>query len=222
VGFAKRHRAVAVIDTLERGRAAGPDRQVLRNQLLSAPWCWPLTTHPAISFAMEVAGVKDSPTITPGICAGVTVWDESTVTLWRLESGPNVTGEGATLDEVAQRAWKDVGCAIPRSVPLLWDSVARTSSFEPRACRIDSWSPDATSVREQMIEGPSFGLSFALLLASRLLDTPVPEDIIASAAVNADGEVRPVNDERDDPRRPNLYRRPNGTTLTFSGPVRKG
>jgi hypothetical protein len=74
-----------VNNTLKRRRAAGPDRQVLKHQLLSAPWFWPPATDLAtMSFATQVAGVKGPPPITPGVCAGVTVWDESTVTLWRL------------------------------------------------------------------------------------------------------------------------------------------
>jgi len=181
-----------VIDTLERRHAAGPDRDLLRQQLLIAPWCWPRDDDISMPFAIETSGLERPPTLPPGVCLAVTLWNESSVTLWRLEAGPDAPSSDIAFDNTARRSWSDSSLAIPRSVPVLWESIADVTRFEPRAYRIDSWSTIGTAVREHTIEGPSFGLSFSLLLASRLFDIPVPPDTIASAEVTADGEVKQI------------------------------
>ena len=44
-----------------------------------------------------------------------------------------------------------------------------------------------------MLDGPSFGLTFFLLLTSTVLDVPLPDEVVASAEIDDRGRIGPVD-----------------------------
>jgi hypothetical protein len=75
---------------------------------------------------------------------------------------------------------------VPRALPALVEPSAL--EMDPAgARRAVLGSPDPGA-----LDGPSFGLSICLAFASRLLDEPVPADLVALARLDEAGRCRPV------------------------------
>jgi hypothetical protein len=77
-------------------------------------------------------------------------------------------------------------------VPVLWESVSAATQQEPIFRRIESWAQSGTAVIEPAIEGPSFGLTFALILVSHVFNISLPTDVASSAALDPDGVIQDV------------------------------
>jgi hypothetical protein len=182
-----------VIPSLERGRVPKFQRPDLARQLRLAPWCWPPEGHPRLAFAQEISASEVPIGLSPGIAPGVTVWREQAVTLWRVEIDDGSVRSEATLSADARQAWENAGCALPRSVPVLWESVRATTQRSPVLSRIESFAHSGTAILESAIDGPSFGLTFGLVLSSRVFGLPLPADLAASAALDANGRVQSVD-----------------------------
>lgn len=120
-----------------------------------------------------------------------------TVTLWRFECGASHTR--ASVDLVpfgpdAQASWRSAALALPRSVPVLWRSVHHASRDMPRAAVLDSYlSTPGFEERDRVLDGPSFGLTFLLLLTAAALDVALPDDIVASAQIDDRGRIGAVD-----------------------------
>lgn len=157
----------------------------------AGPWCWP----PADTIAWEthVAQRGSPPPARPGHVAAVTVRGQTT-TLWHLQGGRPGAGASVALGADARASWRAAGIALPRSLPVLWRSVHEAALEPPVVRRLRAWM-DAPGFeqRDAVVDGPSFGLAFFLLLASSALDCAVPGDVIASAAIDAYGRLSAVD-----------------------------
>lgn len=120
-----------------------------------------------------------------------------TVALWRLECGPPPAlpiADSIPFGPDAQASWRAAALALPRSVPVLWRSVHHAARELPRATLLDSHLPaPGFEERDRVLDGPSFGLTFFLLLTSIVLDQPLPDDVVASAVIDDRGHIGPVD-----------------------------
>ncbi len=173
--------------------AATPPRRARDEAALAAgPWCWP----PADILGLESERSADEdnpPTPRPGHVAAVTVRGRTT-TLWHLHLAPHRAARSTVLGADARASWRSAGIALPRSLPVLWRSVHEATQEMPVIQRLRT-SIDAPGFEERdaVVDGPSFGLAFFLLLASSVLDCAVPGDVIASAAIDAYGRLHGVD-----------------------------
>ena len=154
----------------------------------AGPWCWP---RDGDRLRQAIARRGDVPVPAPGSIAAITVQHE-TVVLWHVARG-RPGGTSATLGTALRRSWRDAGIAVPRGLPVLWNSMHDATRRAPDITYLASirQSPGVPDLRYP-IDGPSFGLAFCLSLASTVLDCPLPGDLVASAAVDAAGNVGPV------------------------------
>jgi hypothetical protein len=133
----------------------------------------------------------DVPAPRIGSIAAVTVQSD-TVVLWHVAQG-RPGGTGATLGPAIRASWRDAGIAVPRGLPVLWTSMHDATARSPDiTCLASIRSTSGVPDLRYPIDGPSFGLAFCLGLASSVLDCPLPGDIVASATVDAAGNVGPV------------------------------
>lgn len=159
--------------------------------LEAGPWCWPRTD--TIAFETQLAVHGSPPAPRPGHVAAVTVRGRTT-TLWHLHLSQRWPATGTALGSEARASWRSAGIALPRSLPVLWRSVHDAARDTPVIERLRA-SIDGTGFEERdaVVDGPSFGLAFFLLLASSVLDSAVPGDVIASAAIDAYGRLHGVD-----------------------------
>lgn len=161
-----------------------------RAALQAGPWCWPRPD--TIAYASHVSTLGEPPAPRPGHVAAITVRGLTT-TLWHLQPGggaPTTTALGTD----ACASWNNAGMALPRALPVLWRSVHDATRALPvvRRLRATLAAPGFED-REALVDGPSFGLAFFLLLASSVLECAVPGDVLASAGIDAFGRLLPVD-----------------------------
>jgi len=123
-------------------------------------------------------------------------WRPDAIELWRFdvaEHGLAAGGEDAAMKGDAVRAFSAAATALERRLPFSLLAVTRLRQRQLRArlAGVVSTAPSATALG--VLDGPSFGLSFALAVASQVLGQPVHEDVIASACIDDDGRLRPVD-----------------------------
>ena len=120
-----------------------------------------------------------------------------TVTLWQFACTPAPAApavDAIPLGPDAQASWRAAALALPRSVPVLWRSVHHASRDLPRATLLASHlAAPGFEERDRVLDGPSFGLTFFLLLTSVVLDVPLPDEVVASAEIDERGRIGPVD-----------------------------
>jgi hypothetical protein len=171
-----------------------------RRVLLTAPWCWPPPQSRGRDLLVESLGPV--PALPAGRAPAVTVRGD-TVTLWCLDADTrtdavpygDAPGFGRLpLGPDARVSWRAAALALTRSLPVPWRSVHDASRALPVGTFLRSHLDGARlEERQRVLDGPSFGLAFFLLLASRVLDLPLPDDVIAIAGVDERGHVLPVD-----------------------------
>ena len=172
--------------------AAGPiEREELRRQLRAGPWCWPPESDERrMAWAETIAG--GVPPATSGRALGVAVSGRASI-LWALELGRGPTAQDsrhrAVLGPDAMGAWRTAVALLPGALPVLWRSISQLA--EPGPTVIQLAASDEAAYR-RVVDGPSFGLTFSLLLASAIFDIPLPGDLAASAELLPDGTAGPV------------------------------
>jgi hypothetical protein len=163
-------------------------------RLQSGPWAWPLKSEPTrFARAREVVP-EGPPPVVPGRGLLVTVNDHGS-SLWALSVDDLATTESSkALGRKAKEVWNIAAAALPRSLPLLWSSVAEARRGSLSAVRLITL-PEAghQAAEKNLLDGPSFGLSFVLVLASRVFQRPLPEDVVASGEIDASGRVHRVD-----------------------------
>lgn len=162
----------------------------LREALRVGPWCWPREEDPALAHAQWATGCSQPPAPASRSVLAVTLNGRSG-NLWML-GGPGSSPTHTVFGPEASGAWENAICALPRSLPMLWASI-RPHREKPAPWYLGSHAPGLIAVPEATIDGPSVGLAFFLLLASRVLEADCPADVVASATLNASGSVGPVD-----------------------------
>lgn len=186
-----------MIPGLDRPRLDRATRARIALVLAQGPWCWPREGD-ALTRAREIAG-GDCPRGMPGDTLMAAIGD-SGPSLWALHLGREGDGRSgeASFGSRARRAWMDASAALPRSVPVLWDSVSRLGALPMAAFRLAGLPREGkVDTPESVLDGASFGVSFLLAMASWVFRRPLPDELAASAALDPTGEVRPVDGLED-------------------------
>lgn len=163
---------------LQRDRAASDEQSLKR--LLRYAWCWP--RQPGLRARAET--LVQAPAAPDAGESLLLSANGHAGSLWRLvpgDAGPHSAELGKGCREQLQRLQQRVG----RDLPF----VCHLGGFLP-------WSVEPLHVHQQgLLTGPSFGLTFALATASRMLGLTFPPDRVACAVVNDAGHVEPVEPE---------------------------
>ena len=170
-----------------------PDLAELRRQrpssttlahLAAGPWAWPVDDSRGAALARSLsAGSVALVATTP-----------TGVELWRFDAdGPTPSTAAARFLATADAAFDNAAAALESSLPFSFRPVQRLRHRERRAANI-AVVDQVVARPSSTLDGPSFGLGFALALASAALGTAVAADVISSAAVLPDGRLQPVRD----------------------------
>lgn len=180
-----------MLPELERGATDEAGLCRLRTSLAAGPWCWPDPENVrAFDLAVRATGCSSPPPPRVATTIGVTV-DGACGFVWMIDgSSESSATTHAELGDTSRHSWSSAALALPQSVPLLWTSVSSAHSHEPRLVRLGAFlgSPGVEPTC-QVVRGPSFGLAFLLVLASRVFNFPLPGDVVATAAIGQDGSV---------------------------------
>jgi hypothetical protein len=183
-----------MLPELERGATDAAGLTRLRASLEAGPWCWPDSlAKTAYSLAAAATGLDSPPQPKIGVLPGITV-EDSCAYLWLIDGQPDTSVVGdADLGDSCRRAWDAAALALPRSVPLLWTSISAAHATTPRIRLVAArMAGSGVTPACRLVRGPSFGLSFLLVLASRVFRVSLPGDVIASAAITEDGALEGV------------------------------
>lgn len=186
-----------MIPGIGRARIDRATRAELARVLSLGPWCWP-TEEPALGVTAGLLG-HGPPAPIPGD-ALLTAIGDSGPSLWalRIRARTSPRDDTVVFGPRARRSWLDATVALPRSVPVLWDSMAHLGALPLHASRLTGLPRQGmVDAPELVLDGSSFGLSFLLSIASCVFDRPLPTDLVASAAIDPTGRVEPVDGLED-------------------------
>lgn len=180
---------------LRKARLSRFDQRDLRPMLECGPWCWPdpVDTELLERLVRALGLEPPAPRIGQVLLVAVKETDASLFTL-RPDFVDGVASRCLPLGPTAKQAWRTAATAIPSALPVLWRSVDAAQHRSPWATLVLRWpNPGQAAVPDAAIDGDSFGLGMAMAIASMVLGVPVPDDIVASAAVDERGAVSPVD-----------------------------
>lgn len=169
------------------GASNPADRPRLRHVHRIAPWLAPsdgVAATPAPGHTLALA------------CAP----DGGSASLWLLGMEPaRLPGplrDGlAPMEHDSVEAIKNALAAANRAVPFMWTSLdeLRRCFLHPQALRLQVIWHDPIHRPLRPLGGPSLGLSVGLAAISAWLRLPLPSDLLASAALHADGVTSGVS-----------------------------
>lgn len=97
-------------------------------------------------------------------------------------------------------AWLNARAAVPRSLPYFlphpdWRRMHTFPNMQPTGNRYyaDARRHKEAHSMKRPVDGTSFGLAFALSIASRLLDEPLPDDLVGLARCDPQGKLGSVD-----------------------------
>lgn len=162
---------------------------------LAHPCCWP--HEPALRERALVLGFTEPAQPHPGEVWLISVAQPlgSRTSLWKLHRAALAGGRGGVVPVVGLAAESlNLAERIPsRMLPIF-------SSLDPLQRRgrwVASFVAQAGSDLDEVLDGRSFGLSMALAVVSLLIGRAVPGDLLASATLEPDGRVGPVDGLRE-------------------------
>lgn len=181
-----------MLPELARGRADRAARARLRPVLEAGPWCWPAdSASAAAALARDITGLARPPVPAIGTLPGLSV-ERACGFAWVLHTGRPLGG-GPEVGTTTRQSWDAASLALPRSVPLLWQSVNAAHAGALHLLPVGAHLTEPGQAPPcDVVTGPSFGLGLFLLQASIVFRVPLPGDLVASAAVSADGRVGEV------------------------------
>ncbi|BCS35447.1 hypothetical protein TBR22_A46740 [Luteitalea sp. TBR-22] len=182
-----------MLPELVRGRADRAARARLRPVLGIGPWCWPTdAASPAAALARDITGLPSPPAAAIGTIAGLSV-ERTCGFAWILHTGAALR-RGPEVGTTTRQSWDAASLALPRSVPLLWQSVNAAHAGALHLLPVGAHLTEPGQAPPcDVVSGPSFGLALFLLQASLVFRVSLPGDLVASAAVAADGRVEEVD-----------------------------
>lgn len=183
-----------MLPELERGTTDQAGLSRLAVTLKAGPWLWPApTSRAAFDLATRATGLTSPPPPRIGTAVGVTV-AESSGCLWLIDMDGDAGPSDAELGDTSRRSWGCAVRALPRSVPYLWSPVNLFHSQPPIIKKLGTHLTNSgVAANCQLVTGSSFGLAFVLALASKVFRSPLPGDMVASAAIQEDGTVSDVD-----------------------------
>ena len=196
---------------MERRDLATKRHTDIWSMLSAGPWCWPTPENKALrsdlarrltdSGLPEYAGLSKEletdyvPQLHPGVALLLTA-NVTAATLWSLDFRPGQLshpGSATPLDRIAMATLETACRALPRSSPVMLESLWDVQKRWHAARQIVTLHHGGKHVVPQLVlSDQSFGLSFALGLASWMLDCALPSDLAASATINEFGQTGEV------------------------------
>jgi tetratricopeptide (TPR) repeat protein len=171
------------------------DKRAHLEALLGAgPWGWPSQGAAQVQ-ARRLARRREAPRCLVGRSPLVSYLPGASVaTIWVADCEESrLPTPRASLVREALQAWEDAALALPGALPFLWSSLYRVSRQEPAAWELGSvHAKGLLGHAPGALDGRSFGVSFAWLLASQVLGEAPPGDLMGSAAVDAQGRLGEV------------------------------
>jgi len=142
---------------------------------------------------MKSTGFASPPQPEIGVFPGITV-EGNCAYLWMIDGRTDTAISGdADLGDSCRQSWHTAALALPRSVPLLWTSLTAAHATLPRLHLVATcFTGSGVTPTCRVVRGPSFGLAFLLVLASRVFRVRLQGDAVASAAITEDGALEPV------------------------------
>ncbi len=172
------------------GSTRASQRRKLERVLGAGPWCWPEDAEARAWLA--ALGLVCPPAVVVGQVPLVAVGPAGG-SLWSLGGA----GEGCVtvgFGPEAERAWARAGRALARALPVAWRSLRDAVQAMPRATYLgQSVAPHQAERPEPLLDGASFGLAFAMALTSRVTGRALAGDWAASACVDEEGCLGPVD-----------------------------
>jgi len=173
---------------LAPGRLSGAETLRARLALAKGPWAWPREGG-RLARARHLAG-GERPGASAGTALVLTAGDTQR-SAWVLSAdGTEPGSDEAALAQSARRAIERAHRLLAERTRLAWRPLPRLS--EVHLTRLDTVYPTGAIHRTLPVEGDSLGLSTVLALASMLYGQPLPDDIVASAAVDDQGALGQV------------------------------
>ncbi len=161
------------------------DRAIAK-RALHWPWCWP--TDPTQTNNLQRTLSLDQTPPRPGVAPLLAYLDQEHGEVFAIDlSGIHGQLDARPVDDAFNRAWVRALHAVPRTLPVLWDPL--TELITPPAAFLVAYLQPPS---EAPLSGESFGLAFALAIASKVLGAPLPQDVAMTGTVDAYGEVGPV------------------------------
>ena len=159
------------------------------------PWLWPPDWQPqALSDALERAGLQAVPAAPSGAVLLLSAnLEHGSATLSILCPDPPPAADALEVTAITRAAWRTATAAVARSVPVLWRSLHLVERRGPRVRHAGTVAlPGGAGRPPRVLDDESFGLSFALAIASESLGVPCQHRVAASGVVDAGGRVGPV------------------------------
>ena len=180
------------IDAALARRALSAQRVAeLARVLADWPWRWPQDRPGLTAAATHLR--RGPPTLAIGVAPLVTVRGNATE-LWAFDivSNASATPDHVSFDPAVKSLWNDATAAVSASLPAQWELLP-TPPTPPPARFLGLSSPDSGPLsRSHLLTDSSFGLSFALALASRAIGVPLLINVAASATIAGTGALGPV------------------------------
>lgn len=153
---------------------------------MKAPWCWPADDALAEAARAFGATATAAPAVGEVLLVSVAASAPRTA-LWRLSWNDRHAPVEAPFRADAHASLVRAGSIAPRVAPHL--HTLRPLDHPPRgAAQVFKRGPHA----DHVLDDVSFGVSFVFAAVSALTDRPVPPRFVATAALDADGALRPV------------------------------
>lgn len=177
------------------------ERSELRALLRLGPWAWPRSPaeREALAAALERSATTDA-VARPGQALLLAADDDGAgasvllLDLANASHGVASGGAGVAFGAAARSAWQDGHRALAEGLPLRWRSLDGLAAAPPPATRLARHRRADHPHRDgaDLVDGPSFGLGFALAMASQALGIELHGDVCAMAAVDGQGRLLPV------------------------------
>ncbi len=174
------------------------ERRALAAQLHAGPWAWPRADDERATIATSLGlGSATPPSARPGQSLLLAADEDgagASVLLLDVTAAAAMRPDDVAFGAAARAAWHDAHQALAQGLPVRWRSLDGLPSTPPPASRLARLRRSDRSHRDgaDLVDGPSFGLGFALALASSALEIALHDDVCAMAAIDGQGRLLPV------------------------------
>lgn len=171
---------------MKRDTLSTVDRWQLEHAL-AFPWCWPTDADELVNAARHGLH-RLSRNLEPGRVLLVATSGTGRASLWSYGLEAQGSHGGVPFQGNASAARIMAVDVVTRGLPALTALLVERRQQEWVARLIAK----SGAGMDQALDGPSFGLSFALATVGQLLGQAVPSNLVASASLASDGTLRPV------------------------------
>ena len=183
---------------LQGRHVSARERRALQALLRTGPWAWPRSAEDRGTIAAMVA-IDDAEFARsrPGQALLLAADDDgagASVLLLDVDRTAQHHVDDIAFGAAARAAWQDAHRALAEGLPLRWRSLDGFADAPPPATRLARLRRADQAHRDgaDLVDGPSFGLGFALAMASAALEIELRGDTCAMAAVTSQGQLLPV------------------------------